>query len=658
MYEKYRFVIILFKKDRRIEYKMKILVYFLYSKPEVGEWVDKVALDGTFDKRKIEDFSTEKKDVMLQMWRDEPPGVIVTIHEDFKPFLVLNQLPFEYRRRWLYFSKVEDFQANFVINCYLGYIFDNKNEKNPLLSVFTTSYKSGHRILRPYQSLLNQTYQNWEWIIIDDTEETSDEWSEQQETLRRLETSDLRIRVYKPFRHSGYIGALKNQAAGLAYGEWLLELDHDDDIVPELLQWIVNASCKYPEATFIFSDCIETFEESLDRFAYGDFFGLGYGAYYTTLFNKKFQNVCVGTPINRLCMSHIVGVPNHIRCWKTSFYHQVGGHNRHLPVGDDYELILRTVLHSDTWVRIAELGYIQYRNSGGNNFTFLRNQLIQDLVRLISFIYSEPLRKRFNKLLGIDEQGPVQGMTKQIYKQHEIPYPLLEKIYVENNPPIAIVMPTFNRPNHLIRAIQSVINQTYRNWFLYIVGDKCPVLEHIMETLRTNQQFDERIRFWNFQDNNGAGGAVPRNYALYLAQNEWIAYLDDDNTWEPDHLQNFMDIVEKDPEVKYIFSSFKVDGEEMITDIPVKGSLDTSCMFHRRDFIYKYGLWKNREEGGYAHDYEFFSRFVDEKWYATKKPTMNYFTEFNTQSCNSIRQLYEFHRNQYLDTHKNLLPSE
>jgi glycosyltransferase involved in cell wall biosynthesis len=211
-------------------------------------------------------------------------------------------------------------------------------------------------------------------------------------------------------------------------------------------------------------------------------------------------------------------------------------------------------------------------------------------------------------------------------------------------------MPTYNRPNHLIRAIQSVINQTFRRWYLYIIGDNCPVLEQVMETLRQNQQYDERIRFWNFRENNGAGGAVPRNYALYVSQTEWIAYLDDDNTWEPDHLQNFMNVVEKEPDVKYVFSSFKVDGDEMITDVPVKGSLDTSCMFHRRDLIYKYGLWKNREEGGYAHDYEFFSRFLDEKWVATKNPTMNYFTEFNAQSGESIRQLYEHHKQQYLQT--------
>jgi glycosyltransferase involved in cell wall biosynthesis len=253
-------------------------------------------------------------------------------------------------------------------------------------------------------------------------------------------------------------------------------------------------------------------------------------------------------------------------------------------------------------------------------------------------------------LYGINEEGPVRGLSKQIYKHHSFFYPVLEKVYVENPPTIAIVMPTFNRPNHLLRAIQSILFQTYPHWELYVIGDKCPVLTGVMETLRINHQYDRRIRWWNFQENNGAGGAVPRNYALYLAQTEWIAYLDDDNTWEPNHLQSFMDIVGKDEnkDVQYLFSSFKVDGKDMITDVPVKGSLDTSCLFHKRDLIFKYGLWKDRKDGGYAHDYEFFSRFANEKWIATQKPTMNYFTEFNAQSYDSIQQLYEHHKNLYL----------
>lgn len=628
---------------------MKILVYILFVEDGIDEWLDTIELDSTFEKRKVKDVN---KSSLMEKWKDDPPGVILTFGVDFAPFQCLNSLPYDYRRRWLHFTNKDDFDPKHVIHCYIGFLFHQKHDDtNPLLSVFTTAFQSSHRILRPYHSLLRQTYTNWEWIILDDTDEESETWQEQRATLKRLEQSDLRIRVYKSLRHSGYIGALKKQAAGMAYGDWLLEVDHDDDLHPHLFQWIVDAIRLHPTASFIYSDCVETFENTLDRFSYGDSFGLGYGAYYTTLYENRFQNVCVGTPINRLCMSHIVGVPNHIRCWNTMFYHKIGGHNPHLPVADDYELILRTILHSDTWVRIAALGYIQYRNDNGNNFTFRRNQLIQDLVRLISITYSDAIRQRFNQLFNIDEQGYVQSLPQQIYKCHRIPYPVLEKVYVPNNATFSIIIPTYNRPNHLIRALQSILNQTYQSWIVYIVGDACPMLERLMETLRQRQQFDHRFRFWNLQENNGAGGAIPRNYALYVAQTEWIAYLDDDNTWQPNHLETCKQSIDQHKDIQFVFSSFNVDGKPLLTDVPVKGSLDTSCVVHRRDLIYKYGLWKNREEAGYAHDYEFFSRFLHEKWVATGQPTMNYFTEFNPQSYDSIRQLYEHYRAEYRATH-------
>jgi glycosyltransferase involved in cell wall biosynthesis len=630
---------------------MKIPVFVL-SVDDVGTALKAKTLDPTFEMTIVSPFSADMKADLMRRWKDTPPGVIVTIHSTFEPFFCLNGLPYEYRRRWLHYDDVEKFNPTFVTNCYLGYIFNHTNDTNPLLSVFTTTFRSKQRLLRPFSSLLRQTYTNWEWVIVDDTDDKEDN-TEHKNILKMIEHSDPRIRVYTPSRHCGIIGSMKKQACGLCRGEWLLEIDHDDEFVPDLFQWIVNAHRTHPNATFIYSDCIETFEDTHDAHAYGSFFGLGYGAYYTTLYKGRFQNVCTGCPINRTTMSHIVGVPNHIRCWRTSFYHQIGGHNEHLPVADDYELILRTVLHSDTWVRLADLGYIQYRNRNGNNFTFLRNQLIQDLVRLISHHYAEPLRQRFNFLLGKNEEGPVSYLSKPVYLYSSFMYPVLEKVMESSSPLFSIIIPTYNRPDDLRKALESVLRQTCTRWIAYIVGDACPALEACMTDLAKTDQYDPRFRWWNLSKNHGAGGAVPRNYALYLAQSEWIAYLDDDNTWEPNHLQHFVDTLAldttpTDPDVAYAFSSFNVDGEPILTNVPVKGALDTSCVIHKRSLLFTYGLWKDRHDAGYAHDYEFFSRWSSEKYVATGQATMNYSTTYNEQSAESIRGLYAFNAAEYV----------
>lgn len=633
---------------------MKIAVYFLYCDPKFLSLIEGIELDQTFEKKLIawdtENTDDAKKNLLCE-WKDKPPGVVVCIHETFHPFLCLNSLPYEYRRRWLFYEKPEVCHPQFVMNCYMNYISEQTNDCNPLLSVITTTYKSKHRILRPYQSLLDQTFTNWEWIIVDDTDGSKEEIDEQWTMLENLEKSDIRIRVYKPARHSGFIGEMKKYACGLARGEWLLELDHDDDIVPELLQWIVESIKKHPKATFIYSDCIELYEDNMQNFHYGEFFGMGYGAYYTTLYKNRFQHVCLGVPINRVTVSHIVGVPNHIRCWKTSFYHSIGGHNHHLPVADDYELMLRTFLHSDTWVRIAELGYIQYRNRNGNNFTFLRNQLIQDLVRITYMKHADNLTKRFQLLLeGTKNNDKICFLEKPIFKYHEIPYYPIEKVFVPNENPItfSIILPTYNRAEPLIDAIRSIVSQSYPHWILYIIGDKCPVLEGLMNAIKDSGQYHPNFRWWNLQENNGAGGAVPRNYGLTIAQSEWIAYLDDDNTWGPNHLQSMADNIKADGDLQFLFSSFNVDGKPFITQYPVWGGLDTSAVVHKRHLIYKYGLWKDRNEANYNHDYEYFSRFEQEKWKATEQTTMNYSTKFNNQNLEMIQQLYEFNKNAYL----------
>ena len=43
--------------------------------------------------------------------------------------------------------------------------------KSSLISVFTPTYKTDQRIFRTYKSLKNQTYQNWEWVVVDDSPE-------------------------------------------------------------------------------------------------------------------------------------------------------------------------------------------------------------------------------------------------------------------------------------------------------------------------------------------------------------------------------------------------------------------------------------------------------------------------------------------------------
>jgi glycosyltransferase involved in cell wall biosynthesis len=194
-------------------------------------------------------------------------------------------------------------------------------------------------------------------------------------------------------------------------------------------------------------------------------------------------------------------------------------------------------------------------------------------------------------------------------------------------------MPTYNRPKTLARAIGSVMNQTFEDWELLIVGDCCPSLDGFM-----NDYSDPRIRWYNLSDRYGPGGATARNYALkYMCNTELIAYLDDDNYWEQNHLESLMKIMGDND---FVFSSINFDGEICICDEPKLYRIDTSALLHKRQLLLDRGYWRERPSVGYAHDWELVSRWLEYKWEASLQPTLNFDNQYSNQNVKAMIGYY------------------
>lgn len=104
---------------------------------------------------------------------------------------------------------------------------------------------------------------------------------------------------------------------------------------------------------------------------------------------------------------------------------------------------------------------------------------------------------------------------------------------------VSIIMPSYNTAPYINETIQSVLDQTYKNWELIIVDD-CST-DNTEEVL--SEIHDERIRFFKNEKNGGA--AVSRNKALREAKGQWIAYLDSDDLWMPEKLEKQIAFMEK-----------------------------------------------------------------------------------------------------------------
>lgn len=97
---------------------------------------------------------------------------------------------------------------------------------------------------------------------------------------------------------------------------------------------------------------------------------------------------------------------------------------------------------------------------------------------------------------------------------------------------VSIVMPAFNADRFIAHAIDSVLAQTYRNWELLIVDDGSTDRTH--STCQRYAAQDDRIRVLSTNGRQGPGAA--RNTAITVANGEFIAFLDADDTWHPEKL--------------------------------------------------------------------------------------------------------------------------
>jgi glycosyltransferase involved in cell wall biosynthesis len=320
-----------------------------------------------------------------ELWHEKSPYAIYTYGNiNITQWNYMAKI-FNVRKRWIALESLPK-EINIITNVFSTILHHTHDSNYPLISVISSSFHSKHKILKPFNSLKSQTYTNWEWVIWDDSKD-----SLTYEDLLKMQKTELRMRVYKAPKHSGSIGEMKRLAAGVSYGSFIVELDHDDEIYPELFQWIIDASKKYPEADFFYTDYATIYEKSLKSKSYGDFHAYGYGSnlnIWSDKYKQWITRTITPTP-NPITLQHLVGLPNHVRVWRTEFYDKIGKHNPRLSVSDDYELLLKSFIHGK-WCYIRECGYFQYINEDGN-FTFIRNSLIQHNVTHIYNHYKDRL---------------------------------------------------------------------------------------------------------------------------------------------------------------------------------------------------------------------------------------------------------------------------
>jgi cellulose synthase/poly-beta-1,6-N-acetylglucosamine synthase-like glycosyltransferase len=85
--------------------------------------------------------------------------------------------------------------------CATNYILGEDNSDTPLISFFTPIYNTGDKLWRTYESVKNQEYSNWEWILLDD----SNDGGKTLKVAKQISNLDCRAKVYEMNPKSGGI---------------------------------------------------------------------------------------------------------------------------------------------------------------------------------------------------------------------------------------------------------------------------------------------------------------------------------------------------------------------------------------------------------------------------------------------------------------------
>ena len=251
-------------------------------------------------------------DILKELSDFRGVDAIITIGGNFIDFKEMMKLPFEYRKKWVHFT---EFSAERVSNAIIATFKSNINrEHTKLFSIFTCTYKTGFgKLARLYNSLLAQTYREWNWFVIDDSDDNN-------ETVNILKSfNDPRITIIQNVTNHGNIGFNKHTIAMMCNGDYLVEVDHDDELSDDCLELLLNAFKVYNDTDFAYSLAAEFKGNTGKCIVYGDGWGHGEGLTKEELIKGEKLKISATPNITPFTIRTIYAMPNHVRCWTREF---------------------------------------------------------------------------------------------------------------------------------------------------------------------------------------------------------------------------------------------------------------------------------------------------------------------------------------------------
>lgn len=355
-------------------------------------------------------------------------------------------------------------------------------ENPPLMSIILPTYNTAEKWLRKaIHSVQQQLYPHWELCIADD----ASTHSHVKKILQHYQKQDSRIKVV--FRQTnGHISLASNSALELVSGAYVALLDHDDELTPHALYWVVEEILAHPQAQLIYSD-EDKINEQGERF----------GAYFKCDWNPD------------LFLSH--NLITHLAVYKTDLLQTIQGFRQGFEGAQDYDLALRAIAHlkSEEIRHIPRVLYhwrVHETSTSGNPDA--KPYAIKATEQAITeFLQQKGLHAK------VQESYIMQGMIRV---QYPLPTPA---------PLVSLIIPTYNQLTLLRQCVDSILEKTtYTHYEILIVDNRSDDIATLDYLHSLQTQGIARILKYPHPFNY----AAINNFAVEHADGEVIGLLNND----------------------------------------------------------------------------------------------------------------------------------
>jgi glycosyltransferase involved in cell wall biosynthesis len=211
---------------------------------------------------------------------------------------------------------------------------------------------------------------------------------------------------------------------------------------------------------------------------------------------------------------------------------------------------------------------------------------------------------------------------------------------------ISVIIPTYNRGNFTVEAINSVLAQTYKDYEIIVVDDGSTD-----DTREKMKAFDNQIRYI-YQENKGPSAA--RNTGIQQAKGEYLAFCDSDDRFLPTKLEKQMNFIKKNPKCHFLYTwYYNVNEKGEITKLRKPFSCKNKeqlqyCLFARRFTIRTSTLLVHKkcfEQAGlfnekywYSQDWDMWLRLAAYyRGYCLEEPLSEYWLHGENRSSLSVK---------------------